>query len=432
MFYKTGISTLLLLSLVLMQLAACSNPEQAAPAEPAETEGVEVAAVEPAAPPTEEAETGARLKFIDPKGTGDSNVDKLAGIQQTLNSGSSQVDIFTIDLIWSGILAEHALDLAAYIPATELEAHSVAILKNYRADGKLVALPRTADAGLLYYRADLLKKYGFAEPPVTWDELEAMAATIQAGERAAGDAEFWGFVWQGANYEGLACDALEWQVSHNGGRIIEPDGTITVNNPGALAAYERAAGWVGVISPPDVVEFDEALSLNLFENGHAAFMRQWPWFFDDDIHTSIVEGRYGVTVLPTAGAQHAATMGGWGLMASKYSTHPELAAKFVALMTGPEVQKQWALLDGDLPSIEALYHDPELLAVRPYLPDLLPVVQSAVARPSTVTGAQYAEVSAAYYNHVHSILTGQVSAAGGVVNLEAELIDITGFEAQKP
>ena len=68
---------------------------------------------------------------------------------------------------------------------------------------------------------------------------------------------FRGFVWQGNAYEGLTCDALEWQYSNGGGRIIEPDGTVTVNNPQAIAAFERARGWVGTISPEDVTTYNE-------------------------------------------------------------------------------------------------------------------------------------------------------------------------------
>jgi trehalose/maltose transport system substrate-binding protein len=376
-----------------------------------------------------ETETGARVVFVDPDSGSD--IDKLTRIRQMLEAGSSQVDIYEIDIIWSGILAEHALDLSAHIPSAELDAHISAIIDNHTVDDKQVALPFYADAGLLYYRADLLEQYGYDEPPATWDELEEMAAVIQAGERAAGNDEFWGFVWQGASNEGLTCDALEWQASHDGGHIIEPDGTISVNNPGAIAAFERAAGWVGVISPPDVVDYDGALTRKVMDNGNAAFMRQWPMFWSNEIHDAVIEGRYGVTVLPTAGARHAATLGGWGLMVSRYSEHPELAASFLALMRSPEVQKQHALL-GDLMGIEALYHDPDVLATRPYMADMLPVLQNAVPRPSTVTGAQYAEVSAAYYNNVHRILTGEVSAAEGVADLEAELIDITGFEAPRP
>jgi trehalose/maltose transport system substrate-binding protein len=66
-----------------------------------------------------------------------------------------------------------------------------------------------------------MRQYGYPAPPKTWDELERMAARIQAGERAKGRRDFWGFVWQGAPSEALTCNALEWQVSEGGGRIIE-------------------------------------------------------------------------------------------------------------------------------------------------------------------------------------------------------------------
>jgi trehalose/maltose transport system substrate-binding protein len=375
-----------------------------------------------------ETETGVELELLR---LGGSSEESLAELQRLLASRSGEVDIYSIDVVWPGILAEHALDLNGQVPASELKQYLPAILEEYTVDGKLVALPEFVDAGLLYYRADLLEKYGYEAPPATWDELEEMAATIQAGERAAGSDDFWGYVWQGANYEGLTCNALEWQVSHGGGHIIEPDGTITVNNPNTVAAFERAAGWVGTISPPEVTGYDETASHNQFWNGNAALLREWPMFWDDDVHNNLVEGRYGIAVLPTNSGQHAATLGGWGYMVSKYSDQPELATRLVQLLAGP---KAWNVraMDGDLVPAAALYQDPDLLAKRPYIVDLLPVVKSAVARPTTVTGEQYAEVSAAYHNHVHDILTGEVSAAEGVANLEAELVDITGFGAKMP
>src|SRR5207248_7697270 len=101
------------------------------------------------------------------------------------------------------------------------------LLRNDTVQGRLVSLPFYLNAGVLYYRTDLLKKYGFRHPPANWEELESMAARIQKGERAEGHAEFWGYVWQGGAYEGLTCNALEWQWSYGGGRIIEPESTIT-------------------------------------------------------------------------------------------------------------------------------------------------------------------------------------------------------------
>ncbi len=104
-------------------------------------------------------------------------------------------------------------------------------------------MPWYTDAGLLYYRSDLLEKYGFENPPETWAELEEQAQAIQDGE-SADNPSFRGFVWQGNAYEGLTCDALEWQYSNGGGRIIEPDGTVTVNNPAGHRRV-RARPWLG-------------------------------------------------------------------------------------------------------------------------------------------------------------------------------------------
>lgn len=132
---------------------------------------------------------------------------------------------------------------------------------------------------MLYYRTDLLQKYGYQRPPQTWTELDQMATRIQAGERQAGNRDFWGFVFQGKAYEGLTCDALEWIFSMGGGRIIEPDGRITINNPQAIAALNMVRSWVGRISPPGVTSYAEEEARNAFQSGNAAFMRNWPYAY---------------------------------------------------------------------------------------------------------------------------------------------------------
>ncbi|MBZ5684660.1 MAG: extracellular solute-binding protein [Acidobacteriia bacterium] len=137
-------------------------------------------------------------------------------------------------------------------------------------------MPYHIDAGLLFYRSDLLKQYGYRAPPATWTELETMATLIQKGERSKGNKDFWGFVWQGSASEGLTCNALEWQLADGGGNIIEKDRTISVNNPKALRTWERAARWVGTISPPGVIAYREWDALNIWRAGNAAFMRNWP------------------------------------------------------------------------------------------------------------------------------------------------------------
>ncbi|HLU82698.1 MAG TPA: extracellular solute-binding protein, partial [Trueperaceae bacterium] len=166
---------------------------------------------------------------------------RLGVYLQLFEAQSSDVDVYQIDVIWPGDLAEHFVDLYEYGARDVVDEHFPAIVANNTVDGKLIAIPWFTDAGLLYYRTDLLEKYGFAGPPATWAELTSMAQTIQEGERADGNQDFWGYVWQGNSYEGLTCDAIEWVYSSNGGTIISPEGVITINNPAAVAAVELGA-----------------------------------------------------------------------------------------------------------------------------------------------------------------------------------------------
>jgi trehalose/maltose transport system substrate-binding protein len=146
--------------------------------------------------------------------------DRLGVYLQLFEAQSSEGDVFQIDVIWPGDLAEHFVDLYEYGASDVAGEHFPAIVENNTVDGKLVGIPWFTDAGLLYFRSDLLEKYGYDAPPATWDELEEMAQTIQEGERADGNQDFWGFVWQGNAYEGLTCDALEWVHSNGGGTIV--------------------------------------------------------------------------------------------------------------------------------------------------------------------------------------------------------------------
>ena len=368
--------------------------------------------------------TGANAEFVPGE---ESATDRLAIYNQQLGAQSPDNDVYQIDVIWPGIVAQHAVDLLPTL-ADLAALQFPAIVENNTVDGALVGMPWYTDAGLLYYRSDLLEEYGFENPPVTWAELEEQAQAIQDGE-SADNPSFRGFVWQGNAYEGLTCNALEWQYSNGGGRIIEPDGTVTVNNPQAIASLERARGWVGTISPEDVTTFDEPSSLNAFAPGNAAFMRNWPYAYSvTQAPDSPLVGVVGVTQLPMGdgeGATNAATLGGWQLMVSAYSPNQEAAIEFVKYMCSPELEKAFTIERSHSPTIGSVYDDPEVIETQEFLARLKPVFEGgAVARPSTVTSDLYNSASIAYHTRVNQILTGQVEAAAAVAEIETELLDI--------
>jgi len=176
-----------------------------------------------------------------------STSDQFGQYRLWLAAGNSDIDLYQTDVIWAPQLADSFVDLTE--AAKDLAPqHFPSIIESQTVDGKLVALPIFTDAPALYYRKDLLEKYG-KTPPKTWEELGATAKEIQDAERAAGKPDLWGFVWQGNAYEGLTCNALEWVKSFGGGQIVEPDGSISIFNPKAVAAIELAKSWVGTISP---------------------------------------------------------------------------------------------------------------------------------------------------------------------------------------
>ncbi len=356
-----------------------------------------------------------------------STTDQFGQYRLWLAAGNPDIDVYQTDVIWAPQLADHFVDLTE--AAKDLAPlHFPSIIESQTVDGKLVALPIFTDAPALYYRKDLLEKHG-ASVPKTWEELTATAQMIQDAERAEGNADIWGFVWQGNAYEGLTCNALEWIKSFGGGQIVEPDGSISVNNPQAAAALELAASWVGTISPDGVLAYQEEEARGLWQTGKAVFMRNWPYAYGlgngDD---SAVKGLFGVTTLPTGGSNttSAATLGGWNVAVSKYGDNQEAAISLALYLANVEAQKQRAINESNLPTIISLYDDADIAAAQPIIPQWKDVFLQAVPRPSAPTLGAYNEVSSLFWSAAHDVLSGNASAADALSGLEADLADVKG------
>jgi trehalose/maltose transport system substrate-binding protein len=288
--------------------------------------------------------------------------------------------------------------------------------------GRLVAVPWHSNAGLLYFRADLLEKHGIAGPPATWEELEISAARVQEAERAGGAADFHGWLWQGAAQETLTCNALEWQVSQGGGRLVDSSGKVTVDNPKAAAALARAAEWIGTITPKEVLEQAEPETLAGFRSGNGLFLRHWPYAWADlNAPGSPVAGKVGIAPLPAGDGGRASTLGGWHLAVSRYSEHPEQAAELVKWMTSRRAQLQRAVDGNLLPTRRSVFDRHELAAAFPQVEELRSILEEATARPSAAAGITYSEVSAAYYTSIHAVLAGKATPEEAVAVIEDEI-----------
>jgi len=369
-----------------------------------------------------EHRTGHRARLVS---TPNSASERLALFQQLLAARAPDIDVLQIDVVWPGILGSHLLDLGPRA-GSEAAEHLPEVIANNTVGGRLVALPWFIDVPVLYYRRDLLEKYG-ARVPHTWSELGRAAARIQQAERAAGDARIWGYVWQGRAYEGLTCNALEWVASHGGGTIVTPEGRISIDNARAAQALAAAARWVGTISPEGVLNYSEEEARGVFQSGHAVFMRNWPyaWVLAQG-PDSPVRGRIGAAPLPAGeGGAAAATLGGAQLAVSRYSEHPALAADLVLFLTGPAEQRRRALTGGYYPTRPRLYRDPEVQAAHPIFATLVESSRRLVLRPSAVTGQRYNRVSSAFWNTAHAVLSGQADAETALHSLDRSLMRLS-------
>jgi trehalose/maltose transport system substrate-binding protein len=256
--------------------------------------------------------------------------------------------------------------------------------------------------------------------------MAATAKAVMEGERQAGNAKMWGFVFQGAAYEGLTCNALEWIASHGGGHVVEPDGTISVDNPRAEKALAQAKSWVGTIAPPGVLAYQEEESRGVWQSGNAVFMRNWPYAYAlGNGEDSPIKGRFGVAPLPAGeGGEPAATLGGWALAVSKYSRHKKAAIELALFLASAHAQKYRALKSSRLPTLRPLYDDAEIAERQPIIPRWKKVLESAVARPTAATGSKYNEVSSDFWTAVHNTLSGEGSAASNLELLKAQLTDL--------
>lgn len=340
--------------------------------------------------------TGITVKVIPRPSAADAQFQTYARLFQ---AKSPNGDVLMMDVVWPVQFAPFLVDLMGPL-ADRAKIMYPGTIQGETINGKLVSMPWFTDFGLLYYRTDLLKKYGIDGPPATWDDLESAAKKIMDGEKG----NLQGFVFQGDAYEGLTCNALEWIASTGGGTFIDSSGKVTINNPQAVQMLNKVKGWVGGIAPRGVTTYQEGESEGAFDGGNAIFLRNWPYVYSiASAKDSKVKGKFGVAPLPAAqGQDHVATIGGQALGISKFSKAQDAAAQFVKYLTSPEVEAWRALAGSYAPTIPALAQVPKIVQERPFLQ----VQSKRVARPTAALGKNYNQGSSAIYQGVHNVESG--------------------------
>lgn len=333
-------------------------------------------------------------------------------LTQKLKNRDSTVDVFFIDVIWPPEFAAAgwALELDEYFTEGQRAGFLPSTVRANTYKGHVYGVPFWISSGLLYYRKDLLDKYGFA-PPETWPEMLEQIDTILKGED---DPTLKGFSGQFKQYEGLVCNMLEY-VKGAGGELMDPDtGEPAVAGPEAVKAVRFVRDEIiGGAAPRGVLTYEEPESLALFVKGKAVFHRNWPyaWEVSNNPDKSEVAGKVGITTLPHfPGHRSFAALGGWQFGINSYSEQPELAWKFIEFMTSPRMQKFFAINAAQPPATPALYDDPEILEANPHFAEFKEVFLTAYPRPRTPFYPAVSNILQKYFSKALSYEKGDLTA----------------------
>jgi multiple sugar transport system substrate-binding protein len=331
---------------------------------------------------------------------------------QWLNAGASDPDVLQLDVIWTPEFAAAGwiLPLDRFQPETH--AFFASTIEANRWGDSLYALPWFADVGMLYWRTDLM-----AAPPATFDELLRDAKRARASK-----ATQYGMVYQGARYEGLITTFVEY-LGAFGGRIL--DGRrVVVNSEPALRALTEMRDQIyqhGIV-PRAVLTWQEEQTRFAFQNGQAAFMRNWPYAYPlmQDTAESRVSGKFSVAPMPAGpGGSPTAAVGGAQLAINRRSEHPEAAWALIDFLTQPEQMRERATVVGQFPTRTAVYDDPQLasgLAVQPAT--VRRIIEYGVPRPVTPIYTQLSEI---LQIHLHRALTRQSEPAEALARAQSEM-----------
>ncbi|MCK5584309.1 MAG: ABC transporter substrate-binding protein [Elusimicrobiales bacterium] len=372
-----------------------------------------------------EKEKGIKVRILRQPTDSD---QRRQGILIPMKAKIENPDIFLMDIAWIPQFAASnwLLPLDEYVQRDKYSLkpfwkNILDLSDTYK--NNIVALPVYIDAGVLYYRKDLLKKYGFQNPPSTWSEFLKISKKIQKAEREK-NSSFFAFVWQGAQYEGLICNFLEFASLDGGGFSFK--GKLKINTSANIKAADFMKDLINKwkLSPPNTyTDMKEEQVRMFFQSGNALFERNWPYAWGlHQSDNSEIKGKVAIAALPYfKGGKSVSTLGGWHIGISRFSDSKDEAWAFMKYVVSKKVQKSFCLKLGWNPARKDVYSDAEILKKYPHFKDLKNVFGNASPRPAI---PYYTQVSDVLQRHINSIVAGKTDSKEAFNQAEFEIKNI--------
>jgi multiple sugar transport system substrate-binding protein len=361
-----------------------------------------------------------KYKVIFRQGNSDTG-QRFDKLRTQMQAGGEDLDVILGDVIWTAQLAESGWisDLSDRFTEGQRKEFLPGSVEAITYKGKAFGMPWFTDTGLLYYRKDLLQESGFDGPPKTWDELKQMTRKVRENAGLK-----YGFVFQGAAYEGGVCDGMEFIWTH-GGEVLDPNDPtkVLVDSPEAIAGLATERSMITErISPEAVTVYKEDESAGAFLNGDAVFLRNWPYVYalvGTSDYPELKPEQVGVSELPSAdGEPGNGTVGDQPLYISSTAKDPDATWKFIEFLTAPEQQKIRAVEGAYLPTRTALYSDPEIQEKVPVVPLAQEALQHTRPRP---VSPYYSDMSLEMAEQFNASLSGDISPEEAARTLKEQL-----------
>ena len=342
-----------------------------------------------------------------------------ATLATEISGGSATPDVFMGDVIWPAQFGAHqlAVPLSDYLPTSYWTQFAPGLVAGASYKGKVYGSPMFEDQGFMYYRKDLLAKEGMS-PPTTWEQLQSEAKTLVSKGLVK-----YGFVWQGASYEGLTCNFMEYLASAGGTATKSDYTTATLDSPAAIKAvtFMRSLVTSGV-TPAAITTFQETQAMNTFATGNAAFLRNWDYAYSSATTPatgSLKTSQVGVEPMPAFAGQPTpgySNIGGWNLYINPHRKNINADLTFLKWMASPTAQGILATKYSEIPTTTAVRNSPSVIALNP----VLAIVGKTKLVPRPAGTPNYPALSTAIYTNVNAALAGSQSPSAAMAAAQSQ------------
>jgi multiple sugar transport system substrate-binding protein len=342
-----------------------------------------------------------------------------ATLATEISGGSSTPDVFMGDVIWPAQFGAHQLaaPLSSLLPASYWSRFAPGLVAGATYKGQVYGSPLFEDQGFLYYRKDLLTAAGMSVP-TTWEQLETDAATLVHSGKVK-----YGYVWEGASYEGLTCNFMEYLTDAGGSPTNSAFTSATLNTPAATKAitFMRSLVTSGA-SPAAVSTFQEPQAMNTFGAGSAAFLRNWDYAYSAATTASsggkLTASQVGVAPLPTFAGESQpgySNIGGWNLYINPHSKNTGADLTFIQWMSSPAAQDILSERYGFISTVTSVRNSAAVKAANP----VFSVVPNTRLTPRPAGTPEYPALSTAIYQNVNGALAGSASPSAAAAAMQS-------------